>query len=106
MKVRTEIDCHNCGGFFWWDYEDDINGNFKIICPKCGHDHYRVVRNGVVTDERWDRSPSQNTQTVFISSAAYHTTAYETYGSTGSSYFQTAWMNYSSASTCSASWTA
>lgn len=33
-----------------------INGNHEIVCPHCGHTHYRVVENGRVTGERYRSS--------------------------------------------------
>jgi hypothetical protein len=35
----------------------DLNGNYRVHCPNCGHIHYRVVENGKITVTRFnDRS--------------------------------------------------
>lgn len=58
--IRTELDCHNCTSKgitpnrFIATINYDLNGNHKIECPRCGHHHYRVVKDGVVTGERYD----------------------------------------------------
>jgi hypothetical protein len=51
--VRTECDCTECGGKFIARLNYDIDGDHKIICPRCGHLHYRTIKKGVVTETRW-----------------------------------------------------
>jgi hypothetical protein len=95
MVMRTEIFCHNCQGYFWWDFDEEVNGDYKIICPQCGHDHYRVVRQGVETDERWDQSASQKCwSTVYVPASFYHTQSFETSATVacGGTYLSAAWM--------------
>jgi hypothetical protein len=29
-----------------------MNGKFRIICPACGHKHYRIITDGLVTGDR------------------------------------------------------
>lgn len=44
----------NCG---WYNYpwlDDTMTGNFTIKCGHCGHEHYRKIVKGVVTDDRHD----------------------------------------------------
>lgn len=31
---------------------DRMNGNFTVICGHCKHEHYRYIKNGVVTEDR------------------------------------------------------
>jgi uncharacterized Zn finger protein (UPF0148 family) len=52
--VRTDMHCHDCGKTFYASIDFDIDGNHIIICPICGHQHCRVIENGVATSERWD----------------------------------------------------
>ena len=57
--VRTELDCHGCTeqgispNRFIATINHDLNGNHEIECPRCGHIHYRVIKDGVVTGERY-----------------------------------------------------
>ena len=51
--VRTPLDCNECNKQFVARLNYDIDGNHKIICPNCGHVHWRVIQQGIVTDDRW-----------------------------------------------------
>lgn len=57
---RTEIHCHNCSGTFVAELDTDLNGNYEIHCPRCGHIHYRSVKDGSVTESRYstDSTPA------------------------------------------------
>lgn len=55
MKIRRELHCRECGNWLQFEIDDDLDGNHVFDCPKCGHHHCRVVRNGEITDFRWDR---------------------------------------------------
>lgn len=52
--VRTDIHCTECGKTFVGRINFDISGNHIIICPCCGHEHCRVIKNGQITGDRWD----------------------------------------------------
>lgn len=57
--VRTDVDCHGCRDQnlpdrFIAKINYDLNGNHEIECPRCGHIHYRVIKDGRVTSERFD----------------------------------------------------
>jgi DNA-directed RNA polymerase subunit RPC12/RpoP len=56
METRSVVDCTNCGRQFIATLDLSLNGNHEITCPLCGHIHYRVVRDGVVTEDRWRSS--------------------------------------------------
>lgn len=51
--VRTPMDCNECNKQFVARLDYDIEGDHKIVCPNCGHLHWRKVKNGRVTDDRW-----------------------------------------------------
>ena len=51
---RQELFCHECNNYVQFDIDVSLNGNHVIKCPKCGHEHCRVVKNGIITDIRWD----------------------------------------------------
>ena len=44
----------NCGYYNYPVLDDSMSGNYVIVCGNCGHEHYRVIKNGVVTDDRLD----------------------------------------------------
>lgn len=85
MIERQELYCHNCGGYVQFDMDLSINGNHVLTCPKCGHQHCRVVKDGVITDIRWDqRNNNSTTNAMYItpSSITYSTqSTFNTYTS-------------------------
>ena len=54
--MRSDVYCTNCGGKFIATLDLSLNGNHEITCPLCQHVHYRVVKDGVVTEDRWRSS--------------------------------------------------
>jgi hypothetical protein len=78
----TEIYCHECGGYVTIKLNLSLNGNHVVNCPKCNHEHCRVIKDGKVTDDRWDSrngpaitysvSLSQNysTNSVYVTSSS------------------------------------
>jgi len=57
---RTEMHCHDCSKTFVAELNFDINGNYVIECPKCGHEHCRKIKNGKITRDRWDGRNDNN----------------------------------------------
>ena len=51
--VRTPEDCTNCSKQFVAKLNYDKDGEHRIVCPHCGHEHFRVIKKGVMTSERW-----------------------------------------------------
>ena len=97
MEVRTEIYCHECNGYVRFTLDDSLNGNHIITCPNCGHEHCRVIKDGVITGDRWD---SRNGQTFYIPSITISWTATSselTYKGSSTSYSQ--WTSNASFST-------
>lgn len=54
MIEQQELYCHNCGRYVQFELDITVNGNYVLDCPNCGHEHCRVVNDGVITDTRWD----------------------------------------------------
>jgi DNA-directed RNA polymerase subunit RPC12/RpoP len=50
--VKTNCDCTECSKVFVARLDYDVDGNHKIVCPYCGHIHWRVITKGVVTGQR------------------------------------------------------
>lgn len=91
-QVRTQMDCHNCHKNFIATIDYEINGNHSILCAYCGHEHQRVIRNGVMTQERWGSTPS-GPPTQAKSSWSHQSLAVET--SMASAYLKDRWRNRS-----------
>lgn len=51
---RTDVHCTNCSKNFIGTIDFSIEGNHVIICPYCSHEHYRVVKKGKITEDRWN----------------------------------------------------
>jgi hypothetical protein len=81
--------CHACGQDMRFELDLGVNGNHVLNCPKCGHEHCRVVRNGRVTGDRWD---SRNGPTIQVTATYYYYSAGSTCSaSTGNYILQQAW---------------
>lgn len=51
---RTDMHCHNCNKSFVAELDFDINGDHVIECAHCGHEHCRTIKDGKITEARWD----------------------------------------------------
>lgn len=52
MKLRQEEYCHNCSKMVTFEFEDAAGTQQVIYCPECGHEHYRTLDEGWLTDIR------------------------------------------------------
>lgn len=68
---KQELWCHECESYVQFPIDLSLDGNHVLNCPKCGHEHCRVVENGRITSTRWD---SRN-RTYSISAYADSTTS-------------------------------
>lgn len=103
MNERQEIWCHNCNQYVQFDIDMELDGNHVLLCPNCEHEHCRVVKNGVITDDRWD---SRNGATYYVSTSSATTSitsvtlsvvSASTTSGTGALYLASSWMS----TTCS-----
>jgi hypothetical protein len=100
MIERQEIHCHDCNKYVHFDMDTSINGNHVLKCPNCEHEHCRVVKDGKITDIRWD---TRNGPTMWISSSTisysdssiyYNTASWTSSGTSDTSYFiARSWLN-------------
>ena len=67
-----EFQCdHNCGFFNYPMLDEKMNGNYTIICGNCGHEHYRHIKDGVVTaDRHFDGADDKDTIHVMQSATS------------------------------------
>jgi hypothetical protein len=101
MVERQELHCHNCDRYVQFDIDTSLNGRHVLNCPNCGHEHCRIVNNGIISDERWD-SRNDNIPNIMINTYTIMTTAASTYtlysgttaasGTTDSAVYAS-WMN-------------
>jgi hypothetical protein len=107
----TEIHCHNCNGYIRFLLKKSLNGNHVLNCPKCGHEHCRVVKDGKVTDERFDTRNGNSPSFIGTSSVTvrydltatnYSPTGYQVVASNSTAYdpyLQQAWFNSTAGTT-------
>lgn len=50
-RIAVEFYCH-CGYYNYPMLSEDFCGNCTVLCGHCGHEHYRAIKNGVVTEDR------------------------------------------------------
>jgi len=61
--VRTDIHCTECSKNFIAELDFRIDGQHVVECPHCAHEHCRVIKNGIITEERWS---SRNGKTIVV----------------------------------------
>lgn len=61
MRKTFEFYCTECRKYFDVKLDVSTNGYFRIHCPSCGHTHYRAVKDGKITDERFTTRPDKDT---------------------------------------------
>ena len=81
--MKTELHCHECQRYFEVEFDHTINGNHVVNCPNCNHEHCRVIKDGVVTSDRWDQRNGPTIQSVW-SSTSTTATATHVYGANNS----------------------
>lgn len=85
-KRRQELWCHDCGNYVQFTLDFDLDGRHLLNCPECGHEHYRIIRDGQITAERWGQDPRQGSmQTYSVTNCSASTTTMDTWATSGSS---------------------
>lgn len=93
---RQELYCHNCNRYVQFNVPAE-NGRMVVVCPNCKHEHYRIVRNGVIAEDRWGSSQapvmySTNNVTSSASFIATYSTSSAT-TSSSSGFVLQSWLN-------------
>lgn len=86
-----ELFCRNCGGYVQFPLDLELNGNHVLKCPNCGHEHCRVVKDGIITDQRWDSRNPSNTITASTYSISPRYVTFTSYSFSSSS---STWSSY------------
>lgn len=100
-KTRQEIYCHGCQSYIQFEIDLDLNGNHILKCPKCAHEHCRVVRNGEITEDRWGvrrglqywGSYNITASGISTTSAYFTSTGGTSSASNGSSFLSQSWAD-------------
>ena len=104
---RQELACPECRKVYRFDLDFGLDGNHEVICPGCGHAHYRIIVDGRITEARYQPYSNYATynatgyQMVATSSTD---TSYDTGGTangtmstgTGSMFLRNSWLNSTS----------
>jgi transposase len=53
MKLQQKEFCHNCQQYVIYEF-DDVTERQVIICPNCGHQHYRELDAGTIVNIRME----------------------------------------------------
>jgi hypothetical protein len=102
MKIeRQELHCHGCNGYVQFDIDVELDGNHVLHCPRCGHEHCRVVRDGVITGIRWDvrHGPTYQVSTgnvTYTTASTWDSCTDQGTAQTGN-YLYVSWMNTTAA---------
>lgn len=56
QRTLTEFVCYCDEPYIYIWLNTKITGNHIIVCPVCSHKHYRVIKNGHISDERCNNS--------------------------------------------------
>ena len=103
---RQELACPECRKVYRFDLDFDLDGDHEVICPGCGHTHYRVIENGRITETRYQPYTTHATYsaTGYTMVATSTDTNYDTGGTasgtmctgTGSMFLRDSWLNSTS----------
>ena len=100
MTEKQELHCHNCNKYVQFEIDLSLNGNHVLNCPSCGHEHCRVVKDGIITGDRWDQRngdafyasyitcTSSSTYTTYMSVSTEATTS-----TSGSTFLYDSWLD-------------
>jgi hypothetical protein len=58
-QARTDFVCTECAKLFIAQLDFGVEGCYIVHCPWCQHEHYRVIKSGKITEERWNHRVRQ-----------------------------------------------
>jgi uncharacterized protein YbaR (Trm112 family) len=97
---KQELFCHACGKYVQFDVPE-TDGNLIVVCPNCKHEHCRVVKDGVITEDRWDsRNGAGNGAVMYATGTSSASTSFITSytvtassATVGISFIAQSWLN-------------
>ena len=89
--IRSDAHCTECSKNFISEIDVRINGNHTIICPYCGHEHFRKVKDGEITSDRW--ASATGTPNVF--SKVWKSNNFPIQTSTAAQFLRNKWLDKS-----------
>lgn len=75
--VLCEFNCYCEKPFIYIRLNTAHDGNFTIKCPTCEHKHYRVIKNGEITTERWGSQVGNSDMIEPMPAACFKASQYE-----------------------------
>lgn len=90
--VRTDLHCHQCHKGFIAELDFRLDGNHVLECPHCGHEHCRVINQGVITGDRWD---SRGNRVQVEPRSVWKSSVLQAQTSTAAAFIRSAWLNRS-----------
>jgi DNA-directed RNA polymerase subunit RPC12/RpoP len=93
-QQRTEMHCHACNKNFIAELDFDINGDHVVECAHCGHEHCRTIKDGKITEARWDGRNNANAIRVSKNSV-WKSNVIAAQTSTVASFIRERWLNRS-----------
>jgi len=70
QRVTQEFYCGECQGYFMVRLNMALNHEVHVKCPSCGHEHRRVIKDGVIYES--GRYSADVKETVRTTMATYH----------------------------------
>lgn len=89
--VKTHLHCHSCRSGFVAFLNYDVDGNHRIVCPRCGHIHYRVIDKGIVTSDRYDSDMRDKDEVEVPTESFWRSDTMEGNTSTAAKYINDKW---------------
>jgi uncharacterized protein YbaR (Trm112 family) len=94
---KQELYCHNCSKYVQFDVPE-TDGRLVVVCPNCKHEHCRIVKDGVITKDRWDSRNVGNGTIIYAtgtsSASESFITSYTLSSSTTSfTFIAQSWLN-------------
>jgi DNA-directed RNA polymerase subunit RPC12/RpoP len=84
--------CHACSKNFVAELDYSMSGNHQVECPHCGHLHFRQIKDGRVTGERWGSDPNTH---IVRRGSVWKSDSQPMVTSTASAFIRDRWVNRS-----------
>lgn len=92
---RTDMHCHACNKNFIAELDFDINGDHVVECPHCGHEHWRKIEKGKITEARWGSDPRPENAIRVSKNSVWKSSVIQAQSSTVAAFIRERWLNRS-----------